>query len=271
MKKDLKLFATDMDGTFLRSDHTFDHARLQRLLENFAKKGWVFAAASGRSLLALQEVFADFQDQMAFVAENGGVIAVGQDIISTQSLNLEQVQAIVDMLQTMPHAPKHSFLVSGLKAAYALETIDQEFYDFAIHYYPHLEKVKSLDAIEDTLLKVTTNFPPEHIRACEDWLNQQIPFVHATTSGFTSVDIIPAGINKATGLRQLLQHFGWSAENLAAFGDQMNDYEMLEFAGTSYAMSNAIPEIQALADEVIGSNDEEAVFGKLEQLLNMKW
>ena len=47
----------------------------------------------------------------------------------------------------------------------------------------------------------------------------------------------------------------------------MNDFEMLEYAGAAYAVSNAAPEILAIADKVILSNDEDAVLLEIEKIL----
>ena len=56
----IKLVATDMDGTFLNRQGSFDKARLRAVLDDFAQKGILFAAASGRPLLALEKMFADY-------------------------------------------------------------------------------------------------------------------------------------------------------------------------------------------------------------------
>ena len=73
---------------------------------------------------------------------------------------------------------------------------------------------------------------------------------------------------QTSGLAHLLAHFNWLPENLAVFGDQMNDLEMFEYAGSSFAVSNAAPEILAQADKVILSNDEDAVLVEIENILN---
>ena len=75
-----KLVATDMDGTFLDANGTYDKKRLQKVLAGFKEKGILFVAASGRSLLALEDLFSDFRDQMAFVAENGSALVVDGDL-----------------------------------------------------------------------------------------------------------------------------------------------------------------------------------------------
>ena len=70
----IKLIATDMDGTFLDKKSQFDAERLGKLLVQARDKGIYFVVASGRAVQSLKEVFADFQDQVVFLGENGTVV-----------------------------------------------------------------------------------------------------------------------------------------------------------------------------------------------------
>lgn len=56
----IKLIATDMDGTFLREDGTYDKERLAALLPKLREKGILFTVSSGRSLLAIDRLFEPF-------------------------------------------------------------------------------------------------------------------------------------------------------------------------------------------------------------------
>lgn len=64
------------------------------------------------------------------------------------------------------------------------------------------------------------------------------------------VDVIPRGGGKETGLRAVIDHYGFKQEETIAFGDGMNDLRMIEWAGTGVAMGNAEPEVKAAADYV---------------------
>ena len=52
---------------------------------------------------------------------------------------------------------------------------------------------------------------------------------------------------------------GHDLRNLTVFGDHINDIKMIQLAGRGVTVANAEPEVKAVADEVIGSNDEDAV------------
>ena len=67
----MKILATDMDGTFLDHLGSYDKARLDKLLDACEAKDYVFTVASGRALLALEELFDGFVGRIAIIAEMG--------------------------------------------------------------------------------------------------------------------------------------------------------------------------------------------------------
>lgn len=75
-----------------------------------------------------------------------------------------------------------------------------------------------------------------------------------TASDIAWVDIGPAGLNKATGLADVCRRLGVSLNQVAALGDHYNDLPMLRAAGLAGAMGNAIDEVLAVADIVVGTN-----------------
>lgn len=268
LSNQLKIFATDMDGTFLDEQHAYDKSRLRDILKEFKKRNYLFCAASGRQLLALEELFDEFQNQIAFCAENGALVKYQGDILYSSILGHDKAINLVDVVRQNPHMQRDVVLFSSLNGAYALQTAAPEFVEFANQYYSDLQLVKSVHDIEDDILKVCVEFPPEQIRECETWINARVSDVRATTTGFRSIDIMSAGISKATGLSHLLTHLQTGPEALTAFGDQSNDLEMLELASTAVAVQNAIPEILQISDKVIGHNNDAAVLTELEAILS---
>jgi Cof subfamily protein (haloacid dehalogenase superfamily) len=75
----------------------------------------------------------------------------------------------------------------------------------------------------------------------------------------SAVDVLPKGISKAVGIELLLLATGIRNENCFAFGDDLNDVEMLTSAGTGIAMGNAVPEAIAAADLVTASSEEDGI------------
>lgn len=64
------------------------------------------------------------------------------------------------------------------------------------------------------------------------------------------VEMVPKGHNKGTGIAKVCELLGEDIENTIAFGDSINDKEMLEAAGIGVAMGNGTDVIKELADHV---------------------
>ena len=79
-------------------------------------------------------------------------------------------------------------------------------------------------------------------------------------------DLIPAGGGKAEGIRHMLERLGLAPEDIAAFGDEENDGDMLRYAGVGVAMGSAPAEVRALADLVTEDVEANGVARGLERL-----
>ncbi|HHO56781.1 MAG TPA: HAD family phosphatase, partial [Trueperaceae bacterium] len=79
--------------------------------------------------------------------------------------------------------------------------------------------------------------------------------VHGTWSFDSLLEVSGKNVTKANALRWLCNELNIAAKDVAAFGDQNNDKEMLAWAGFGVAVDNAVPEAKAVADFVTKSND----------------
>lgn len=263
----IKLIATDMDGTFLDANGAYDKVRFAELLKKLAKRGILFAAASGRQLLALEKLFSEFSDSVIFIAENGGIVKYKNQLLFEEKMPFEQVLEIAQMIRQSDYIAKDAILLSGEKGSYILDTASDYYKQKARKYYANVQSVSDFATVSDDILKLTVNFTSETVLEGEAWFNSQIDSVRAVTTGFESVDIIPAGISKETGLVQLADKFNINPSQVLAFGDNLNDLEMLTYAGRAIAMSNARDEVKQVADQVIGHHEDQAVLAYLEKLV----
>ena len=70
---------------------------------------------------------------------------------------------------------------------------------------------------------------------------------------------LPSGSGKTAAIKALSELSKISTDDMAAFGDDSNDVEMLKMCGKGIAVANAVPETIAAADEITLSNDEDGV------------
>jgi Cof subfamily protein (haloacid dehalogenase superfamily) len=83
------------------------------------------------------------------------------------------------------------------------------------------------------------------------------------------MEVLPVGVNKATGAASLAAHLGISLEDVIAFGDNKNDIEMLTECGLGVAMGNCHEALRAQADKVIGDHDSDAIAVFLEEQFDL--
>ena len=66
--------------------------------------------------------------------------------------------------------------------------------------------------------------------------------------------------NKATAIKQVIDYLGIDKKDTIAFGDSMNDYEMINFVECGIAMGNACKELKEVASRVCRSVDEDGIY-----------
>lgn len=88
-----------------------------------------------------------------------------------------------------------------------------------------------------------------------------------TLSGAPFVEVMAEGVTKATGLARLCEHLGVARADVVAFGDALNDVEMLRWAGHGVAMAGAEDVVRDAADETAPSNDDDGVARVIERML----
>ena len=84
------------------------------------------------------------------------------------------------------------------------------------------------------------------------------------------IEVIRAGNNEAMGLRKVTEYCNVTLDDVIAFGDEVNDLEMLSEAGLGVAMGNASAEAKSAANHVTLSNEENGIAIFLEEYLNIE-
>lgn len=93
------------------------------------------------------------------------------------------------------------------------------------------------------------------------------PPPHLVRSEPTYLEVLPPGVNKGVGLQELARQLAIPLEAVVAFGDNLNDAEMLEVAGLGVAVKNAHPDLKARADLVAGTNNEGGMAAVIREIV----
>lgn len=252
----IKLVAADMDGTLLNSRQRLS-PHLFPIIRTLIKRDVRFAVASGRQYYNLLQQFETLEDHLLFICENGAMVFDGHNPLYACEIQTKDLRAPVELARSLPNV---HVILCGTKAAY-LEDDDPVFNTNAHLYYASLKRVSDVLAAaqKDAICKIAI-FEQGYaeINACPAFrvFAQQFQVV---LSGNSWVDLMEPGVNKGSAIRQMQKRFGIAPDQCMAFGDYLNDYEMMRAVKYSYAMANAHPKLRAACRYEAPSNDEDGV------------
>lgn len=262
----IKAIAVDMDGTFLNSQSSYDHDYFRKIFQRLQQHQIQFIVASGNPHYQLKMAFSDIVDDIDLVAENGVECFDHGQLVYCGEVAPSAVEGIFELYQSTPQS---TFLISGLNTAFVMEGEDPDFIHHIQSHYPHLKTIQRLSEVNDKIVKLQMDVPPETTLQMQAKINREFSGqLTAVSSGYGNMDLIVAGLDKATGLKKLMERHHWQANELMAFGDGQNDMTMLKLAGTSYAMANGDPRVINLADHKAPTNDQNGVLVTIENYLN---
>lgn len=261
----IKLIFSDMDDTLLDSrgklPQDFDE-EIRRL----ERRGVLFAPCSGRQYFSLLDSFPAYRDKFLFVAENGALVMYrGQELFASV---MEPVM-IRKVLDAAAGFPEVCCLLCGKRAAYIRkEQISDAVRSALEKYGTHFVTVADFSELEDEPIKLS--FFDSSGRAEATIYQALTPLasrLHIILSEAHWVDVMNIGCNKGAAIRQVQQKLGVQPDECAAFGDYLNDIEMMEAVTYSFAVANAHPKIRELARFATAGNDENGVLLTVRKLI----
>jgi Cof subfamily protein (haloacid dehalogenase superfamily) len=255
---DLRLIATDMDGSLLDERGQVPDG-LWPLLDELDRRGIAFCPASGRQYANLRSVLGDRGADLFYIAENGAhVVHQGREV-STDPLPAADVPAVVARVRALVADGRDvGMVLCGQRSAY-VERRDEAFLAHATRHYSALAEVDDVLALDDTVLKIAVfDFGSVEERTAPAFAD--LPeHLRVLVSGQHWLDVMSADADKGHGLRRVQAALGVTAEQTMAFGDYLNDAGMLREARWSVAMDNAHPDLRAAARYVAPANSRDGV------------
>ena len=249
----IKLVASDLDGTLLRDGAMSLNPEIYDLILRLKAKGIAFAAASGRQIYSIRHLFEPIVNDIYYIAENGSLAVCNGQVISRGLIDRDLGLRIFQAVRV--HGGCQCF-VSCESRGYT-EFKEPRFLNH-MHNVAHfdIEEVECMDDITEPFIKMAIcdfNGTDEIFPYFNERFGNEIEIV---TSGNEWIDFIAPNANKGIALENLCRHLGIRREECIAFGDQFNDIAMLEYAGTSYAMSTCAPGVEKHANFQTDSVEE---------------
>lgn len=255
MKKSIVFF--DIDGTLLTDDKKLPSSTKEAIFK-LKEYGHEVAIATGRAPFMFEDLRKEL-DIHTFVSCNGQYVVLNNEKIYSNPLKNSSVQRFIIEAQRRNHpivfidqedmkmnVPEHSHVTESI------ETLKvNRFPTFDPYYYKERELYQMLLFCQD-------GEEEQYEREFEDF-----DFIRWHP---VSVDVIPKGGSKAKGIQKIAEKLGIPQERLYAFGDGLNDIEMLSTIKNSVAMGNAVETVKVAAKYVTKPVDEDGISHGLQKV-----
>lgn len=234
----IKLVVTDLDGTLLDNNKNINPG-FWELYPKMVDKGIMFSIASGRQIFNLEETFAPIAEKTLFIAENGTYVRYQGKDLHINPMDKASTTGFISLARKITDA----YMVLCCKNAAYIENKKPSFVKEVAKYYSKVVFTDDLTFVDDTILKLAIfNADNAEVNIYPHFKHLSEKF-KVVVSGNQWMDISHISANKGSAIEQIRKKLGFKRDEIMAFGDFLNDYEMMEVAGHSYAMKNAHPEI----------------------------
>ncbi len=282
---DIKLVATDLDGTFMMDFQT-PHPDNVRMLKKCKEHGIAFCLCTGRNWRGIRDLVANVPFDRFCVINNGASI-YDSKTGTLRYRNRFAPQTARDILDILSEFENAHVGVSTTDSTHVLEDrMESEARDrwleraknnpeWAGGFFMHKTVDDLMDACREDMQRINIGIDivaPGMLELVYDKLSV-VADVEITSGGAGHMEISAKDGTKAEALSVLADIYEAKPENVLALGDNYNDMHMLIWAGTGVAMGNADPRLKSVADYVTDTNVnagvakaiDRIVFGKSDQ------
>lgn len=238
----IKLIASDLDGTLLQGNSEVSQEMLE-LIPQLKANGILFAVASGRQYHSLKNLFSPVWEDVLFICENGALIMQKDQVISVDQIPREWGLELID--QILSHEDCE-VLLSGVRQCYIHPRKDSYRRRITDHVKNKTKIVDRFSQVQENFIKISLyregGITPELTQELTQCWSDRMT---VAVSGKEWIDLTLS--NKGESLKKISGILDIRPEEMVAFGDNFNDREMLSYAGVSYAMNSAHPELKKIA------------------------
>lgn len=280
----IRLLALDIDGTILDSNGQVPEAN-RRAIQQAIDAGVEVVLATGRRYEFALPIVHMLPGPLTLILSNGAIVKTREGDTLMRHLLPREVARDVLRRFTQHRASASVVFDRPREGQVVFEAIDWEHprhQRFFASNRPFLSEVAPLeDCLTEDPIQVMFSGGCVEMREVFDGLRSfrlqaeekaedeaEAPYGVALTEyehrDFSLVDVVKVGCNKGAALRDWAERRGIPRERVMAMGDNLNDLEMLEFAGTPVLMGNALAELKARGWDVTGTNDEAGVARAIE-------
>ncbi|MFP7295968.1 Cof-type HAD-IIB family hydrolase [Neobacillus niacini] len=251
-----KIVFFDIDGTLLDQEKKLP-ASTKRAIQLLKENGVFVAIATGRAPF----MFTGLKNELdidSYVSFNGQYVVFENEAIYKNPLEQDELKR---------------FLQDAKANEHPLIFMNELTMKATTHYHPFIET--SMGSLlfphpDEDQTFFAHNEIYQSLLFCKDdeekfYFNDFAKFDFIRWHPY-SVDILPKGGSKAEGIKKMIDRLGFDLKDVYAFGDGLNDLEMLKAVGTGVAMGNGVPEAKEIANFVTTDVSEDGIWNGLKEL-----
>lgn len=246
----IKLIVSDIDGTLAEDGGSELNPKLYEVIRRLKEQGIYFAAASGRHAASIEHIFAPVRDKIFYIGDNGAYLGCyGRELFLTPY----KQELAGGMISDMKEAGL-DILVDCADCVYT-DSENPKFLDWMLNgYHFRMKQVRDLRELTVPIIKIAACRMSGIAGREKLFIEKYGTDLKVTLSGDQWIDTMDPGVNKGNAVRILQESLGIKKEETVAFGDQLNDIEMLRQAYYSFAVANSRPETKEAARFLADSN-----------------
>lgn len=237
--KQIKLIATDLDGTLLQNYLPDCSQEAIALITQLVQQGVYVLPASGRQYPNLRRMFAQVDGELMYLCENGALVMYRDQVMLKRSFERPLALELCHMVMDDPDC---EVLISGERTSYLIPKSEEYVTYMRDHIKNDVTIVGAPEEIAEPIIKVSYYTQAENRDRVTAFFEQQIDDrCLIVVSGNEWVDFAPKGTSKGAALAAIGEQMGIAPEEMMAFGDNENDRSMLELVGHPYLMRHCNP------------------------------
>ncbi|NNS08332.1 pyridoxal phosphatase [Erwinia sp. JH02] len=260
-----QVIALDLDGTLLTPEKKILPESIHAL-HNARKSGAKVVIVTGRHFVAIHPFYQALELDTPAICCNGALLYdyPEKKVIASTPLHAEQAALLIDLLECYD---VHGLMYADDAMIYQdltghIERTTNWANSLPVSQRPVFRQVKSLretaNEVESIWKFALTDTDTDKLKKFTQIVERELSLT-CEWSWHDQVDIAQNGNSKGKRLAQWVESQGLSMSQVIAFGDNFNDLSMLKAAGLGVAMGNAVDEVKACADLVIGTNIEPSI------------
>lgn len=262
----IRLLVTDVDGTLVPESQNQLNPDYFPVIRELKAKGIQVVAASGRPYSSIRSLFEPVAEDIWYIADCGVAIKTTGEIRTSGEIPRPWVEELWHDISLIPTADG---MICGTESIYVphrdspMVSIVRDDYKMKTDYLQGWGELPKEPTGKVSLfcMKNVEELATEYLYP--KWKDR----LHLVISGEWWLDCMMPNQNKGTALEEIMADHGYTADEIMATGDNMNDIEMLTLAGTAYAVSSARDAVKKVADQVIGNFEVHGVLEEWKKLL----